>query len=80
MKYANVGRNAPCPCGSGRKYKTCHARQVAERRSGKWIAIALGGVLLVGALVFINELVNRDPRQAGPPPGQVWSEEHGHYH
>ena len=20
----NVGRNEPCPCGSGRKYKTCH--------------------------------------------------------
>ncbi len=19
-----VGRNAPCPCGSGRKYKKCH--------------------------------------------------------
>jgi preprotein translocase subunit SecA len=23
-KYAKVGRNAPCPCGSGRKYKMCH--------------------------------------------------------
>jgi preprotein translocase subunit SecA len=23
-KYAKVGRNAPCPCGSGRKYKQCH--------------------------------------------------------
>jgi preprotein translocase subunit SecA len=22
--YANVGRNDPCPCGSGRKYKRCH--------------------------------------------------------
>jgi preprotein translocase subunit SecA len=22
--YANVGRNAPCPCGSGRKFKLCH--------------------------------------------------------
>ena len=22
--YANVGRNAPCPCGSGRKFKQCH--------------------------------------------------------
>jgi preprotein translocase subunit SecA len=19
-----VGRNAPCPCGSGKKYKVCH--------------------------------------------------------
>jgi preprotein translocase subunit SecA len=22
--YANVARNAPCPCGSGRKFKRCH--------------------------------------------------------
>ena len=21
-----VGRNDPCPCGSGRKYKQCHGR------------------------------------------------------
>lgn len=24
--YANVGRNGPCPCGSGKKFKTCHGR------------------------------------------------------
>ena len=23
-EYARVGRNDPCPCGSGRKYKRCH--------------------------------------------------------
>jgi preprotein translocase subunit SecA len=23
-KYAGVGRNAPCPCGSGKKFKMCH--------------------------------------------------------
>jgi preprotein translocase subunit SecA len=22
--FGKVGRNAPCPCGSGRKYKLCH--------------------------------------------------------
>jgi preprotein translocase subunit SecA len=22
----SVGRNDPCPCGSGRKYKNCHGR------------------------------------------------------
>ena len=25
-KYTNVGRNAPCPCGSGKKFKLCHGR------------------------------------------------------
>jgi preprotein translocase subunit SecA len=24
--YANVGRNDPCPCGSGKKFKKCHGR------------------------------------------------------
>lgn len=25
-KEENIGRNAPCPCGSGKKYKNCHGR------------------------------------------------------
>ncbi|MFC1663188.1 preprotein translocase subunit SecA [Patescibacteria group bacterium] len=25
-KYNKVGRNDPCPCGSGKKYKKCHGR------------------------------------------------------
>ena len=25
-----IGRNDPCPCGSGRKYKHCHGRPGAE--------------------------------------------------
>jgi preprotein translocase subunit SecA len=27
-EYEKVGRNAPCPCGSGRKYKKCHGAEV----------------------------------------------------
>ena len=27
--YAGVGRNAPCPCGSGKKYKMCHGGPAA---------------------------------------------------
>lgn len=26
VKKENVGRNEPCPCGSGKKYKHCHGR------------------------------------------------------
>jgi len=26
--FTNVGRNDPCPCGSGRKFKKCHGAQV----------------------------------------------------
>lgn len=25
-QVAKVGRNDPCPCGSGKKYKDCHQR------------------------------------------------------
>ncbi|NUJ33072.1 SEC-C domain-containing protein, partial [Pseudoalteromonas sp. 2103] len=26
VKKVNVGRNDPCPCGSGKKYKNCHGK------------------------------------------------------
>ena len=29
---AKVGRNAPCPCGSGKKYKKCCGAPVAVQR------------------------------------------------
>lgn len=25
-KYQNIGRNDPCPCGSGKKFKKCHGK------------------------------------------------------
>ena len=31
--YASVGRNDPCPCGSGKKYKFCHGRLRRGRAS-----------------------------------------------
>ncbi|MCX5637080.1 MAG: SEC-C metal-binding domain-containing protein [Planctomycetota bacterium] len=27
-KFTDVARNAPCPCGSGKKYKRCHGATV----------------------------------------------------
>jgi uncharacterized protein YecA (UPF0149 family) len=26
-RFAHAGRNDPCPCGSGRKFKKCHGSQ-----------------------------------------------------
>ena len=26
-KMTRVGRNDPCPCGSGKKYKDCHVKE-----------------------------------------------------
>ena len=25
-----IGRNEPCPCGSGKKYKNCHGKAVSQ--------------------------------------------------
>ena len=25
-RSVNIGRNDPCPCGSGKKYKNCHGK------------------------------------------------------
>ena len=29
--YSKTGRNKPCPCGSGKKYKHCHMREVERK-------------------------------------------------
>lgn len=76
----SVARNAPCPCGSGRKHKNCCANKVPWYKESGWTAafvglILLGGALLIGALVF------RSGDETVPGrSGQVWSEEHGHWH
>ena len=31
---AKTGRNDPCPCGSGRKFKKCHGRGVTVQAGG----------------------------------------------
>jgi preprotein translocase subunit SecA len=30
--WSNVGRNDPCPCGSGKKFKDCHYHQVRKQQ------------------------------------------------
>lgn len=72
-----VGRNDPCHCGSGKKYKICHGRS-AGGGGKRWMLI--GGVVGVVALgYFVNKILTSDG-QNNPPPGKVWSPEHGHWH
>ncbi len=33
-RFADVGRNEPCPCGCGRKYKKCHGASVVAAWAG----------------------------------------------
>ncbi len=80
-----VGRNEPCPCGSGKKYKNCHQKEEAAK-SGRnktfWFTVLfIAIVIIAGVGVYLNNQTPASKRPPGPPPpGQVWSEEHGHYH
>jgi preprotein translocase subunit SecA len=31
--WSNVDRNDPCPCGSGKKFKHCHYREIQKQQS-----------------------------------------------
>ena len=70
---AKTGRNEPCPCGSGKKYKQC-----CESRAASWGPPRLV-LLLIAAVVLAGIMVAWSNRGSDEPRG-VWSPEHGHYH
>lgn len=39
-----VGRNDPCPCGSGKKYKQCCIKHATTKKKIKAVVIKGGGV------------------------------------
>ncbi len=74
-----VGRNDPCPCGSGKKYKNCHMDKEEHKKSSNKSFTYLLLFILIIVVGVVAYLSNQDP-EASAPPGQVWSEEHQHYH
>ena len=76
VKARNVNRNAPCPCGSGKKYKQCCASKSTRMTTAQVVMLVLVGVVFVGGLVLA---VTSRQDHVGSATG-VWSEEHGHYH
>ena len=75
---AKAGRNDPCPCGSGRKYKKCCALKEKNGRISKLMMAALVAAIVGGIYAAIVGF--RDEGSSIPTPGKVWSPEHGHYH
>ena len=74
-----VGRNEPCPCGSGKKYKLCCAIKPQKTSLASRIAFSLVALMLLGgALVMLTSLDELDDEPVGPR--RVWSEEHQHWH
>jgi hypothetical protein len=72
-----VGRNAPCPCGSGKKYKRCCALKPQHGMSARgWLVLSvIGLMLLAGAVIGLSSLDDLGERQA---PGRVWHIDHWH--
>ena len=75
---AAVGRNEPCPCGSGLKYKRCCALKPQKASLASRIAISIIGLMLLTGAVFM--LVSLNDGSQGLQPERVWSEEHQHWH
>jgi hypothetical protein len=73
----DVGRNDPCPCGSGKKYKRCHLNSNQGMSVQSKILISLGGVILLVCMVL---LISSIRNFEGGSTNRVWSEEHQHYH
>ena len=70
-----VGRNDPCPCGSGKKYKHCHEQQANGFTARQKIGLVIVAAAAIGGLVLA--IANRSDQAM---PTGVWSAEHGHYH
>ncbi len=48
-----VSRNAPCPCGSGRKYKRCCLGKPPSRTQAWKIAALLASVAVIAVFVWL---------------------------
>ncbi len=43
---AKPGRNEPCPCGSGKKYKNCHESKTTNSRTSQILMVVVGAAVL----------------------------------
>ncbi len=75
-----VGRNARCPCGSGKKYKTCCGLKNNRLSTLAWLALAAVAIVAVLALASVIRSAGGSRSIPTCPPGETWSTAHGHCH
>lgn len=74
MKTPSVGRNDPCPCGSGKKFKRCCLGQQESARSGNGAAGASADLrqamegMHFGSMDDVHTLLERHTRQQNQNP------------
>jgi len=79
-----VGRNDPCPCGSGKKHKQCCAAR-AQKRADTRDSLAKGIFFIVGPLAVVVVGAVVASTLFGNTVGddglaRVWSAPHSHWH
>ena len=75
----STSRNAPCPCGSGKKFKQCCVNKAEKMSVSMRMAIAAVACCLIGGLILLLTQID-DFEPSAVPAGRVWSPEHGHFH
>lgn len=73
---AKRGRNDPCSCGSGKKFKRCHGTTTQSARSSRFLVIAVGAALLAAVAAGVASFSTDRSASAA----RVWDPAHGHYH
>jgi hypothetical protein len=73
---ARIGRNDPCHCGSGRKFKRCCAGKTADQRTGRMLMIVVGGLIVAAVAAGVASFDTEGQSSAT----RVWDPVHGHYH
>jgi hypothetical protein len=71
------GRNEPCACGSGKKYKKCHGVATAGSDTSSRVLMAVVGAAVLAALAAG---VSSFTTTRASSSVRVWDSAHGHYH
>jgi hypothetical protein len=70
------GRNEPCHCGSGRKFKKCCESKTESQRTSRMLIIAVGAALIAAVAAGVVSFTG----ESRPSSVRVWDPAHGHYH
>jgi hypothetical protein len=73
---AKTGRNEPCPCGSGKKYKNCHESKTSSSRTSQVLMVVVGAAVIAAIAAGVASFTGERDRSAV----RVWDANHGHYH
>jgi hypothetical protein len=72
-RLKTTGRNDPCPCGSGKKYKKCH---LAEDEAAKHAELTKAAEERDAVVAADEKAAEKDGETSSGKPGKVPLEQH----